>query len=206
MAGDDYVGVDLSLGMLREFARQAGQEKRAPNLVQADGHCLPFSEGIFDAVLLIQVVGAAKNWRRLVTEARRVLRSSGSLIIGHTILPIDGIDERMKRRLAAILEGLGVGSYHMNTRGVVQPWLESEAKASTRIQAAKWITRRTPRAFCERQPTGARFSVLPESTRNEALAQLEAWALEKFGSLEAIFEEQHQFELQVFKVPAGGGG
>ena len=36
-AGDDYVGVDLSLGMLREFAQRAERRGRRPRLVQADG-------------------------------------------------------------------------------------------------------------------------------------------------------------------------
>ena len=39
-AGDDYVGVDLSLGMLRAFVARC---ERAPRLVQADGHRLPFA-------------------------------------------------------------------------------------------------------------------------------------------------------------------
>src|SRR5215470_4333227 len=46
-AGDDYVGVDLSLGMLREFARYAAP----PPLAQADGEHLPFGDATFDAVL-----------------------------------------------------------------------------------------------------------------------------------------------------------
>src|SRR5215207_2706777 len=55
-AGDDYVGVDLSLGMLREFARRRGS---SPRLVHADGRRLPFADATFDAVMMVQVVGAA---------------------------------------------------------------------------------------------------------------------------------------------------
>src|SRR5438874_5216759 len=44
-AGDDYVGVDLSRGMLRAF-----QERRhaaaMPRLVQASGESLPFPDGV----------------------------------------------------------------------------------------------------------------------------------------------------------------
>src|SRR5262245_33415850 len=38
-AGDDYVGIDLSVGMLREFA---GRVAQPPPLAQADGERLPF--------------------------------------------------------------------------------------------------------------------------------------------------------------------
>jgi ubiquinone/menaquinone biosynthesis C-methylase UbiE len=198
-AGDDYIGLDLSLGMLRKFASQATEGDRTPALLQADGQCLPFRDATFDAVLLMQVVGTAQNWRQLVTEARRVLQPSGALVIGHAVLPPKGIDEKMKKRLADILKELGVGSYHMNTRGVVQPWLESEAKRYIRIRAASWPSCRTPRAFRERQPTGARFSMLPKSIQDEALGMLESWAADKFGSLDAAFKEQHEFELKVYK-------
>ena len=71
VAGDDYVGVDLSLGMLREFARRSRQSMPTPRLVQADGGRLPFRDATFDAVLLVQVIGAALSWRTLVTEAQR---------------------------------------------------------------------------------------------------------------------------------------
>src|SRR5215213_6981960 len=44
-AGDDYVGIDLSSGMLREFAaRTAGHGVISPRLVQADGRQLPFRD------------------------------------------------------------------------------------------------------------------------------------------------------------------
>jgi ubiquinone/menaquinone biosynthesis C-methylase UbiE len=197
-AGDDYVGVDLSIGMLREFASLVGQSVR-PTLIQADGQSLPLFNSVFDVVLLLQVVGAAQNWRRLVTEARRVLRPEGALMIGHSILPPDGIDARMKGQLAAILMASGLGSYHADTRGVVQPWLESVAKSIEQIRAAQWTVTRSPRAFMDRQPTGARFSALPQSIRERALRDLAAWAIETFGSLDLAREERHEFELKVFR-------
>src|SRR6185295_19234873 len=53
-ARDDYVGVDLSFGMLSEFRRRAGSSAGAPRLVQADGEHLPFRDATFDAIMLIQ--------------------------------------------------------------------------------------------------------------------------------------------------------
>jgi ubiquinone/menaquinone biosynthesis C-methylase UbiE len=200
-AGDDYVGIDLSLGMLREFTRQAETHKNdpVPRLAQADGERLPFRDATFDAVMLIQVIGAARNWRAVVAEARRVLRPAGALVVGHAVAPLEGIDARMKLRLASLLDEMGVPSYHMNTRGVVQPWLERLAQTSIRIVAAEWSAKRTPREFLDRQKTGARFSALPAPVKEEALRKLAAWATETFGSLDAEFSEQHSFELQVFK-------
>ena len=111
-AGDDYVGVDLSAGMLRVFADRCAGGVRAM-LVQADGGALPFPDASFDAVLLIAVFGDLSDWRPLVGEARRVLRSPrGAIIIGRTGAPDHGIDERMRQRLDTLLEermpGLGM--------------------------------------------------------------------------------------------------
>jgi ubiquinone/menaquinone biosynthesis C-methylase UbiE len=60
-AGDDYVGADLSFGMLRAFM-QRGRAR----LVQADGERLPFADATFDAVMLIQIFGGMRGWRRLL--------------------------------------------------------------------------------------------------------------------------------------------
>src|ERR1700728_3783692 len=44
-ADDDYVGVDLSLGMLREFMRRANEWSGCtPCLAEADGESLPFRD------------------------------------------------------------------------------------------------------------------------------------------------------------------
>ena len=199
VAGDDYVGVDLSLGMLREFARRSRQSMPTPRLVQADGGRLPFRDATFDAVLLVQVIGAAQSWRTLVTEAQRTLQPAGALILGHAVAPAAGIDAQMKQRLASLLGELGVSSYHMETRGVAQPWLEARARTSTRVTAAEWTAERTPEGFLIRQQTGARFSRLPEAVRAATLRKLTEWAGATFGSLDTAFRERHAFELQLFK-------
>jgi SAM-dependent methyltransferase len=199
VAGDDYVGVDLSLGMLREFARRRGGEP-PPHLVHADGRRLPFADATFDAVMMVQVVGAARDWRRLVAEARRVLRSPGGVLaVGRSLMPPSGLDERMKRSLASILNRMQVAPYHMPGRGDVRQWREFLERSDGRRVVAEWDVRRTPRDFLSRQRTGARFSALPEPVKEEALRTLATWAMATFGSLDAVFCERHGFELRFFK-------
>ena len=202
-AGDDYVGVDLSAGMLREFAQRAGGQGNAPRLVQADGRQLPFPDAMFDAVLLIQVFGRLRGWRKFIGEAHRVLRPAGALIVGRTKMPLDGLDARMKQRLAAILGELGVQHDRANARDDITHWLESSAGSSKLVTAASWTARRTPRAFIERHGSGARFSALPASVKTQALRELGVWAATTFGSLDAAHSEPHAFELQVFKFQDG---
>lgn len=196
-AGDDYVGVDLSFGMLCAFAQRGGSD-RAPRLVQADGEHLPFRDATFDAVMLIQVFGGMRGWRRLLVEARRVLRGAGVLVLGRTLAPPDGLDARMKQRLALLLDEIGAPADRTNTRQDAQGWLEQEAHGA-RLVAATWTAKRTPRGFIERHRTGARFSALPAPVKEEALRRLAAWAKTAFGSLDATSTEPHGFELQLFR-------
>lgn len=197
-AGDDYVGVDLSLGMLRQFARRADTGGRPPRLAQADGQHLPFADGGFDAVLLIQVFGGLRGWRRVLAEAQRLLRDRGALVLGRTAMPEAGVDARMKERLAVILAEMGADPDRQNARDDVHASLESRARGGDRVVAATWNADRTPRGFLDRHRTGARFSALPEPVKDESMRALAAWAAETFGSLDAVSSEPHAFELRIF--------
>jgi SAM-dependent methyltransferase len=196
-AGDDYVGVDLSFGMLGAFAQRGGSG-RAPRLVQADGAHLPFRDATFDAIMLVQVFGGMRGWRRLLVEARRVLRGAGVLVLGRAVAPPDGLDARMKQRLALLLDEIGAPVDRTNTRQDAQGWLQQETRA-TRLVAATWTARRTPRGFIERHRTGARFSALPAPVKEAAMRRLADWANTAFGSLDAASIEPHEFELQLFR-------
>jgi ubiquinone/menaquinone biosynthesis C-methylase UbiE len=198
-AGDDYVGVDLSFGMLRAFQERIGRDCHALRLVQSDGQLLPFADAAFDSVLLVQVFGGLRGWRRLVAEARRVMRPHGTMIVGRTITPEDGVDAQMKDHLAALLDDMNVTSDRMNARESVERWLESGAHSAARVIAAAWDAERTPRGFLDRHRTGARFYQLPDAIKTEALARLADWAAASFGSLDAVSHERHAFELRIFR-------
>jgi SAM-dependent methyltransferase len=192
-AGDDYIGVDLSFGMLQAFAQRS--EHRAL-LVQADGQRLPFGSAAFDAVLLIQVFGGLVDWQSFVAEVRRVLRRSGAVLIGRTVAPDDGIDARMKRQLDDIIGSQRRGA---NRRADVQQFLAASAASTERRIVGSWTAARTPAQFIARHSGGARFSALPQSLKDDAMARLGAWAEATFGSVDAASSESHAFELQIFK-------
>jgi len=196
-AGDNYVGADLSLAMLREFVVPG----RTPMLAQADGERLPFREGTFHVGLLMQVLSGARNVRRLLAEAGRMLVPGGALILGQTVAPPDGVDAQMKSRLAEILASFGV---ERRAQGLGQveafEWFASRARRRARVVAARWISDRSPRGFLARHRTGTRFAALPEEIQHDAIEQLAASAGLHFGSLDAIFSESYSFELEVFEL------
>lgn len=74
-----YIGIDFSSSMLRE-----GQKKYPPErvfLVQGDITSLPFKSNSFDLVLCSEVLEHIPNWKPVLLELKRVLKSGGSLII-----------------------------------------------------------------------------------------------------------------------------
>ncbi|WP_158921369.1 class I SAM-dependent methyltransferase [Acidisphaera sp. S103] len=198
-AGDDYIGADLSFGMLLAFAGSVA----APRLVQADGARLPFADATFDAVLLVQVLSGAHRWQHLLTDTMRVLRPGGALIAGRVVAPDDGIDARMKARLATILDDIDVHPYRDKPRDDALSWLIRTMPEHTVRTAATWTAERTPAAFLERHAGGARFSVLDAAVKQDAMRQLAVWATGQFGSLDAAFAENYSFELTIHRSQQG---
>ena len=195
-ADDFYVGVDASLRMLQEFLLTT----RIPCLAQADGQQLPFRDGAFDVVMLMQVLGGAGNWRGLLGEARRVLRPGGAVVVGHRVASAAGVDAQLKKRLAAILETMGVERHQgKQSRDQALAWLGSSAALRLHLRAAIWERNPTPREFLVRHRSGARFAALPDAVRDEALEKLSGWAEKTFGSFDAACREEHGFELDVFQ-------
>jgi SAM-dependent methyltransferase len=196
-AGDAYVGVDLSLGMLHEFARYVPR----PALAQADGERLPFGDAAFDAVLMVQVFGGMRGWRRVLAEAKRVLAPGGALLIGRAVAPADGLDARLKRRLVELMAERGVDLGRRNVRDDVERSL-GESAARRAVTVATWSAERTPRRYLDRQRSAARFATLPRAAVEQMLDTLADWAVATFGGLDAAVNEPHAFELQIFTFAA----
>jgi ubiquinone/menaquinone biosynthesis C-methylase UbiE len=198
-AGDAYIGVDASARMLARFTEKVTSRGEAPPaLAQADGRALPFPAASFDAVLMVQVIGGAVGWRGILSEARRVLRPGGSLVLGKAVGPLDGLDARMRAQLSLILAETGVA---MHRRGAAREdalaWLASSARRTSAVVAARWEAMQSPRDYLARHATGARFASLPRAVKDEALRRLSAWAVTTFGSLDAAYTEPRTFVLDI---------
>ncbi len=88
-AGDDYIGVDISRGMMRQIAPKL-HDLSPPALAQADiTDRLPFAADSFDVVQAVRVFHLLGDWRRCISESRRVLKPGGHLIIVEIRRPSD---------------------------------------------------------------------------------------------------------------------
>jgi ubiquinone/menaquinone biosynthesis C-methylase UbiE len=195
-AGDPYTGADTSFAMLREF--QASM--KAGFLAQADGSQMPFHDGAFDMVLLMHVLSGTQDWREIVKESRRVVRTGGAVVVGHTLRAESGIDGKLKRQLRSILEEMGIPWQRpAESRHEALASLELHSTRYVHAEAASWSVRASAQEFLLRHRTGARFASLPAPVQDIALGKLTEWAAKTFGALDAAFDEQHSFELDVFE-------
>jgi ubiquinone/menaquinone biosynthesis C-methylase UbiE len=195
-AGDNYVGVDTSLSMLQEFSTNCSN----CNLTQADGSHLPFSDGYFDIVLLMQILSGGSHWKGIVSEARRVVRSGGCVVVGHTVNPESGVDAQLKGRLKVVLEELQIPPFRPEqSRRQAMEWLDAAALRHAQLVVASWNAAATPEAFLQRHRTGARFAALPTHVQEQALDKLRAWARIEFGSLDREFAETRSFEIDIYQ-------
>jgi len=202
-AGDDYVAVDLSLGMLREFACRGRHDLPLPRLAQADGQRLPFP----DANLRCR--HADPGVRRHAGMAARDRRSApcpaprGALVTGRSVAPVDGIDAQMKRRLGALLADLGVEADAANARDDVHRALESQAQAGTSVVAWTWNAERTARAFLDAMPAARASRLCRSPSGPRRCAGSPAGAMATFGSLDRVFSEPHCLRVTMLKFVAG---
>ena len=66
-SGFNVVGIDVSRSMMAK-----AREKRLRNLVQADAHCLPFRDRVFDGAIMIHVLHLLRDWVQVIGEVGRV--------------------------------------------------------------------------------------------------------------------------------------
>ena len=109
-------GVDISPAM-RVVARTRVRNAGIANctLRQGDMHQLPFADGSFDTVLLDQVLSLTDKPRSAITEAARVLRRDGRLIVLDRFGPVQsnlapghGLGELAENHLAVMLAEAGL--------------------------------------------------------------------------------------------------
>jgi SAM-dependent methyltransferase len=75
-AGVDYIGFDLSAGLLREaHTHTSGQ------YVQADAQWLPIADAQFDRVLSLNALYHVPDWQQALRELRRVVRPGGRVVL-----------------------------------------------------------------------------------------------------------------------------
>ena len=181
--GCRVVALDAAPPMLDELA------KKSPSLsiprVIAEGERLPFASAQFDAVVIARLLYLVPEWKRLLTEARRVLAHGGRLL--HEWSNGDADEEwvQIRERIRAMFEHEGIENpFHPGVR------TEEEVEAFlTDLGMTRTVTERfggghlmTVGDFLKRLVDGecSYTWAVPKDIAARCLPELQAWAAARF--------------------------
>jgi ubiquinone/menaquinone biosynthesis C-methylase UbiE len=105
------VAIDLSPRMLARAVRKARDRSAAAHFAVADAEDLPFKDGSFDVVIATCVFCSVPDPVRGLTEVRRVLRTSGEVVLLEHMRP-GGLLGRLFDLLDPAVSRLG--GFHIN--------------------------------------------------------------------------------------------
>lgn len=103
----NVIGVDTSDPMLQIGARNLESFPHADciRLQNAEAHKLPFSDGDFDAAMIIQVLEYSKEPIRMLQETKRVLKPGGRVFVADTDWDTIVWNSNLKERTREIVLG-----------------------------------------------------------------------------------------------------
>ena len=79
--GARVVGIDRSLGMVREAHQQAVRDGLPVQVLQADAQALPLADTTFDLAFASHMLYHVPNIRRALEEMRRIVKTGGRVLV-----------------------------------------------------------------------------------------------------------------------------
>ena len=125
---DDLVVTDVSAGMLAQ-----ARGKRDLDLSLAHAETLPFADGAFDRVVVVDALHHFRDQSRAIVELLRVLKEDGTLVIEEPDL------NRFKVKIIALVEKIALMGSHFYYPAEIKAMIEARG-ASARIETDDIIT------------------------------------------------------------------
>lgn len=197
--GIELIGVDLSEPMLRRLSENAGGVAPFP-LVRADGIGLPLRAGSVGAAFLCHVLHLIPRWRDVVAELVRVVRPGGVLLVDMGWRPT-------AVSLEISSEFNRVARVERPRPGLTEPdeldaALAAHGAAFTRLAPIKYDVEYSPRELVDRL-AGNEFSStwsLTNQQRMAAVEQTRAWALARYGDLDARRRDELSIQWRRYEL------
>lgn len=194
-----YAGLDLSLGMLAVFHRRA---PGAP-LAQADAAApWPLPDGCARAVFSSRAIHLLPL-ELVAREVTRVAAPGAACVLGWVERRPESIKARMSREMQRRMRERGFPARSAGSRRVLQALRDRGATDLDKVVVAGWPVRHTPRQSLDdwRSKEGLGGLVLPPGVQDEVLRELEAWAEETFGGVDAGLESEDAYVLEGVRLP-----
>jgi ubiquinone/menaquinone biosynthesis C-methylase UbiE len=200
-AGVPLVGLDLSAPMLAKLVEKAGGRPPFP-IVVGDATMLPFADHRFGAAVVRHVLHLVPAWRQVVAELVRVVAAGGLVMVssGQVPDPWHELTERFMDRVGRPSFADALDSWEAGA--IAQAFRAHGTEARQLPRITERVTQ-TLGEFLDQMAAGMHSWTweVDEEERREAVAELRAWALERWGSLDPpggreIAIEWHAFDLR----------
>jgi hypothetical protein len=174
--------------------------RRAPGalLVQADGaRPWPFPDGSVRAVFSSRAIHLLPL-EHVVEELFRVGETGAALVLGWVEREPESVKARMSREMQRRLRERGFPARSAGSRRVLSACRERGATDLPKTAVARWPARHTARQSLAdwRSKEGLGGIVLPPGVQEDVLNELETWAVEAFGGLDAALETEDAYVLE----------
>ena len=195
-----YVGMDLSRGMLEVFRHRAA----GAGLVQADGaRTWPLPDGSVRAVFSSRAIHLLPL-ELAVGEVFRVAAADGAAcVLGWVERRPESLKNRMSKEMQRRLRERGFAVRSAGSRRFLAAFRDRGAEELPKTVVARWPARNMPYQSIEswRSKRGLGGIVLPPGVQAEVLDELEAWAVETFGGLDATEDTEEAYVLEGVRLP-----
>ncbi|HYO91591.1 MAG TPA: class I SAM-dependent methyltransferase [Pyrinomonadaceae bacterium] len=195
-----YVGLDLSIGMLKEFRARLDAEAAGVALIHADAQSAwPLAEGSARVVFSSRAVHLLDE-EHVAREMFRVSQPEGAtLIIGRVRREPQSVRSRMAREMNRLmrLRGFEGRGGEGRSRKLLEACSSRGAKILEAVEVASWTVSASPQASLDswRSLSSLGGIDVPAHTREEILAELESWAAKEFGALDRESESLETYTL-----------
>ena len=195
-----YVGIDLSMGMLREFRARLDVELNRIALIHADAQSVwPLAAGSARIVFSSRAVHLL-NEQHVARELFRVSQANGAtLIIGRVHREPQSVRSRMAREMNRLmrLRGFEGRGGEGRNRKLLEACSHLGARILEPVEVASWLVAASPKGSLDswRSLSSLGGRDVPAHVRVEILAELESWAGKEFGSLDRESESVETYVL-----------
>lgn len=207
--GVPVVGLDISRNMLAQlqakYAAHSSDSALPLRLARADLRRMPVTSHVFGAVLIVHILHLISDWQQVLQEVRRVLQPGGVLLLAQEV-GARGYPTREHYFELARAQGIVRQNLGSRNREEIHDYLQANGAEVARVDAGRlhwhqqFPVRRTLEAL--RKRTWSSFWTIPESDNEALVADTETWALQKYGSLDALEEADDELHIWTVRWPA----